>query len=70
MNKLQVIVEYAGDNLSAYINDLPIVAVGKDLNEIKRNITDAIQVYKESCAQLSVQPSALLADEYELSFVI
>ena len=25
MKKLQVIVEYAGDNLSAYINDLPIV---------------------------------------------
>ena len=70
MNKLQVIVEYAGDNLSAYINDLPIVAVGKDLNDIKRNITDAIQVYIESCAQLGVQPSALLTHEYELSFVI
>ena len=70
MNKLQVIVEYADDNLSAYITDLPIVAVGKDLNEIKRNITDAIQVYMESCAQLVVNPSPLLADEYELSFVI
>ncbi len=70
MNKLQVIVEYAEDNLSAYITDLPIVAVGKDLNEIKRNITDAIQVYMESCAQLGVNPSPLLADEYELSFVI
>ena len=70
MNKLQVIVEYAGDNLSAYINDLPIVAVGKDLNEIKRNITDAIKVYMESCIQLGVQPSALLTHEYELSFVI
>lgn len=70
MNKLQVIVEYAGDNLSAYINDLPIVAVGKDLNEIKRNITDAIQVYMESCSQLGVQPSALLTHKYELSFVI
>ena len=34
MKNLQVIVEYAGDNLSAYINDLPIVAVGKNLNDI------------------------------------
>lgn len=70
MKKLQVIVEYAGDNLSAYINDLPIVAVGKNQNEIKRDISDAIQVYKESCAGLGVEPSALVTDEFELSFVI
>lgn len=70
MKKLQVIVEYAGDNLSAYINDLPIVAVGKNQNEIKRDISDAIQVYKESCAELGVEPSALVTDEFELSFVI
>ena len=70
MKKLQVIVEYAGDNLSAYINDLPIVAVGKNLNEIKHDISDAIQVYKESCAELGVKPSDLVTDEFELSFVI
>lgn len=70
MKQLQVIVEYAGDNLSAYINDLPIVAVGKDLNDIKRDVTDAIQVYKESCLELGVKPSDLVTGEYELSFVI
>ena len=70
MKKLQVIVEYAGDNLSAYINDLPIVAVGKNLNEIKHDISDAIQVYKESCAELGVEPSAIVTDEFELTFVI
>ncbi len=69
MKKLQVIVEYAGDNLNAYINDLPIVAVGKNQNEIKHDISDAIQVYKESCAELGVE-SALVTDEFELSFVI
>ena len=63
-------MEYAGDNLSAYINDLPIVAVGKDLNDIKRDVTDAIQVYKESCLELGVKPSDLVTGEYELSFVI
>lgn len=70
MKKLQVIVEYAGDNLSAYINDLPIVSVGKNLNDIKHNITDAIQVYKESCSELGVETSDLLKGDYELSFVI
>ena len=70
MKNLQVIVEYAGDNLSAYINDLPIVAVGKDLNDIKRDINNAILVYKESCAELGVETSDLVKDDYELSFVI
>ena len=70
MDKLQVIVEYAGDNLSAYINDLPIVAVGKNLNDIKRDITEAIQIYKDSCVELGVEPSALVTGDYELSFII
>ena len=70
MNTLQVIVEYAGDNLSAYINDLPIVSVGKTLSDIKRDITQAIQTFKESCAELAVEPSSLVKGEYELSFVI
>ena len=70
MNTLQVIVEYAGDNLSAYINDLPIVSVGKTLSDIKRDITQAIQTYKESCVELGVEPSSLVTGEYELSFVI
>jgi hypothetical protein len=70
MKTLQVIVEYAGDNLSAYINDLPIVAVGRNLNLLKRDITDAIQVYKESCAELGVETSDLVKGDYELSFVM
>lgn len=69
MKRLQVIVESAGENLSAYINDLPIVAVGKDLNGIKHDISEAIQVYKESCVELGVEPSELVTGEFELSFV-
>ena len=44
--------------------------VGKNLNDIKRDITEAIQVYKESCAELGVEISDLVKGEYELSFVI
>lgn len=47
-------------------NILPIVAVGKNLNDIKRDITEAIQVYKDSCAELGVETSALVKGEYEL----
>jgi len=70
MKKIQVIVEYAGDNLSAYINELPIVAVGKNLNDIKRDVIDAIELYKESCSELGVETSDLVKGKYELSFVI
>jgi ubiquinone biosynthesis protein UbiJ len=44
--------------------------VGKTLSDIKRDITQAIQTYKESCAELGVEPSSLVKGEYELSFVI
>ena len=70
MKRLQVIVENAGENLSAYLNDLRIVAVGKDLNDIKHDVSEAIQVYKESCVELGVEPSELVSGEFELSFVI
>ena len=44
--------------------------MGKNLSDIKRDITEAIQVYKESCDELGIEASALVTGEYELSFVI
>lgn len=46
------------------------MAVGKDLNDIKHDVSEAIQVYKESCVELGVEPSELVSGEFELSFVI
>ena len=47
MATIKVIVEYAGKNLSAYIPDAPIFTVGKNLNEIRTNIEEAISLYLE-----------------------
>ena len=38
MKTVEVIVEHAGKNLSAYIEDAPVITVGNDMREIEDNI--------------------------------
>ena len=64
MKTVEVIVEYAGKNLSAYIKDAPIFTVGNDLKEIELNIREAIELYLED----NQNPCELLSDEYELKY--
>ena len=42
MKKVEVIVEHAGKNLSAYIEGAPIITVGNDIKEIEKNMAEAI----------------------------
>ena len=35
MKTVEVIVEHAGKNLSAYIEDAPVITVGNDMREIR-----------------------------------
>ena len=64
MKTVEVIVEYAGKNLSAYIKDVPIITVGNNLGEVERNIREAIELYLED----NPNPCELLTGEYELKF--
>ena len=64
MKTLAVIIEHAGDNLSAYIEGVPIVVVGDNLNEIKKNMQEAIDFYLES----ETTPVKKLQGAYELKF--
>ena len=66
MKTVEVIVEYAGKNLSAYIKGVPIFTVGSDLKEIELNMREAIELYLED----NPNPSELLSDKYELKFQI
>ena len=66
MKTVEVIVEYAGKNLSAYIKDAPIFTVGKDLKEIELNMREAIELYLED----NPNPCELLSNEYELKYRI
>ena len=66
MKTVEVIVEYAGKNLSAYIEGVPIMTVGNDLNEVEQNMREAIDLYLED----NPNPCEQLTGEYELKFRI
>ena len=70
MNKVNVIVEYSDRNLSAYIEDAPIITTGKDLKEIKENMNEAIELYLESCKEMKIVPVPTLQGEIQLDYKI
>ena len=59
MKTVEVIVEHAGKNLSAYIEGAPVITVGNDMKEIEDNMKEAIELYLE-----------VLSGEFELKFKI
>lgn len=66
MKTVEVIVEHAGKNFSAYIEGAPIITVGNDMREIEDNMSEAIQLYLED----NPNPVELLVGEFELKFKI
>jgi predicted RNase H-like HicB family nuclease len=49
MKEYYVIFEWAGNNYSAYVPDLPgCISTGKTLEETKINIKEAIELYVET----------------------
>lgn len=66
MKIVEVIVEYAGKNLSAYIDGAPIITVGNNIQEVERNMKEAVELYLED----NPNPCELLAGEFELKFRI
>jgi len=64
MKQVEVTIEHAGKNLSAFIDGAPVITVGNDLNEIKRNIREAIALYLED----NPHPCEMLRGDYELKF--
>ena len=46
MKKYAIVIEKGANNLSAYVPDLPgCITTGKSLNEIERNIREAIELH-------------------------
>ena len=62
MKIIEVIVENAGNNLCAYIKDIPIIIVGNDLKEIEENMKEAIDLYLED----NPNPCEMLKGEFTL----
>lgn len=66
MRTVEVIVEHAGKNLSAYIEDAPVITVGNNMKEIENNMREAIGLYLED----NPNPCKVLSGEFELKFKI
>ena len=66
MKKVIVVVEHSEKNLSAYIEGAPIITVGNRLDDIEKNVNEAIELYIED----NENPCEVLSGEYELEFKI
>ena len=70
MKTVEVIVEHAGNNLSAYIEGAPVITVGNDVKDIERNMREAVELYLESCNEMNIAPVEVLQGEFTLKFKI
>lgn len=70
MRTVEVIVEHAGNNLSAYIEGAPVITVGNDVKEIEKNMKEAIELYLESCKEMNIASVEILQGEFTLKFKI
>ena len=70
MKTVEVIVEHAGNNLSAYIEGAPVITVGNDVKEIEKNMKEAVGLYLESCNEMNIAPVEILQGEFTLKFKI
>ena len=70
MKIVVVIVEHAGNNLSAYIEGAPVITVGNDVKEIEKNMKEAVELYLDSCNEMNIAPVEILQGEFTLKFKI
>ena len=66
---LKAIIEKAENNYSAYFEGLDgVVSVGDTLEEIKANLTEALDVYIEASKEMGCKIPECLKGEYEIQF--
>ena len=70
MKTVEVIVEHAGNNLSAYIEGVPVITTGNDVKEIEKNMKEAVELYLESCKEMNIAPVEILQGEFVMKFKI
>jgi predicted RNase H-like HicB family nuclease len=69
MKTLRVIIEKADNNYSAYIDGVDgVIAVGKTVDEIKKNMIESIETLKSQCKDLGCEVPEELTGDYELVF--
>ena len=69
MKKLNIVIERAEGNFSAYVREVDgVVATGKSIDEIKASIIESVDEYKYSCKELGLDVPLALKGDYEFAF--
>ena len=69
MEKVTVEIVYSGNNFGAHVPVLPgCVATGSTLNEVKKNIKDAIEFHVEGSLEDNDPIPEIFTKEYELMY--
>lgn len=69
MKKINIIIEFADNNLAAYVEGIDgVVSVGDTTAEVKKNIVEALEAYKETCKEYDLDLPDVLSEDYEVCF--
>ena len=67
--KLIIVVEFADNNLSAYVKDIDGIAVtGKNIKEIKNSTKEAINLYIETSKEMNLEIPDILKRDFQLVY--
>jgi len=71
MNKktITAVIEFADNNLSAYIPGVySVIAVGDTTEEVKKNLAEAVDIYIEECKADGIEVEEELQGEFEIEY--
>ncbi len=69
MKDLTIIIEQTENNYAAYVDGIDgIVTTGRSVDEIKRNMIEAIDLYVETCKEMDLEIPEELQGDYNLTF--
>lgn len=69
MNKLNVVIERAENNFSAYVREIDgITATGTSIDEIKSSILKAVNEYVSFCNDMHLGIPEVLSSGFEIAF--
>lgn len=69
MKTVRITIEKTENNYSAFINEISgIVATGATIEEIKKNMVEAIDFYIESCKEFGDDIPAVFQGEFDIEF--
>lgn len=69
MNKLNVVIERAENNFSAYVKEIDgITATGSSIDEIKSSILEALEEYISACSDIKIDVPDVLASGFEITY--